>query len=273
MKNSMTLAIAAVMMLSTSAIAEEQKPMAAAPTVVAEPTPAADAVDKSGTDPTKFLRTVTVKNEFNVLPGNDDFFNTTSLVYIQPFADGTMNLRAKVPFVATDVAGEGESGLGDLSLRYNWLAKVTPEYGLLVGVDSTFDTASERYFGRDRYTISPLVTYAMFLNNNAIFAPTYQHNFSIFGNGNGPDVNESVIDLYFVYTADDKKSWITVDPAITINWDGDPKLNAVLEVQFGRTLGKVGDAALNAYVAPSVGIGDDRPINWGIEIGFSLVGF
>ena len=52
--------------------------------------------DKSGTDPTKFLRTLKLVNEFQGLT-TDNYLNITSLQYIQPFADAKMNLRLKVP--------------------------------------------------------------------------------------------------------------------------------------------------------------------------------
>jgi hypothetical protein len=121
--------------------------------------------------------------------------------------------------------------------------------------------------------VSPLVTYAIFLNKNMIFAPTYQHNFSVAGEDNRKDVNETVLDFYFVYTADDKQSWITVDPALGIDWEGDEDTPFSVEVQFGRRLGTLWGGAFNGYIQPGVGIGNDRPYDWNIEIGINVTGF
>jgi hypothetical protein len=74
--------------------------------------------DKSGTDPTKFLRTLGLRNDYQRLT-NESSFNLTTLTYIEPFAEGRMNLRLKAPLAYTDATGESEFGLSDISLRYN----------------------------------------------------------------------------------------------------------------------------------------------------------
>lgn len=128
--------------------------------------------DKSGTDPTKFLRTLGLRNEYQRLT-NDKSFNLTTLTYIQPFADGRMNVRLKAPLAYTDATGDDEFGLSDISLRYNWLAHVDASQGILLSADLTADTASEDALGRGKWYIAPGLTYAMFLSPTMIFAPAY----------------------------------------------------------------------------------------------------
>lgn len=228
--------------------------------------------DKSGTDPTKFLRTLKLVNEFQGLT-TDNYFNITSLQYIQPFADAKMNLRVKVPLAWTDAQGDGETGLGDIQLRYNWLSYADTKQAVLLGAELTADSASEDVLGRGKWIISPLVTYAMFLNKNVIFAPTYQHNLSFAGDGDRGDVNESVLDFYLVMTADNKKSWVTIDPTLGIDWENDERMPFSVEVELGRNIGTLLGGALNAYLRPGIGIGQDRAYDWNIEIGFTIVGF
>lgn len=238
---------------------------------VAAGTSASDTEDKSGTDPTKFLRSVRLTTEYARLT-NDKSAVTTSVQYVQPLGEST-NLRLKVPTVWTDVAGTGDFGLGDLALRFNWLADVNTERGILVGAELIADTASEATMGRGKWIIQPFATYAFFLNKNMIFAPTYQHNLSFAGDSNRSSVNESVFDFYFVITADDKKSWITIDPALAIDWQNSRNTPFSVEVQFGRRLGTLWGGALNGSITPGVGIGKDRPYDWNIAIGFNLTGF
>lgn len=204
---------------------------------------------------------------------NEAWSNVTAASYVQPFADARMNLRLKVPAVWTDAAGDGEFGLGDVSLRYNWLASITQSYGLLVGAELVGDTATEDVLGRGKWTIGPLATYAMFINKNVIFAPTYQHNISFAGDSDRADVNESVIDLYMVFTADDKQSWFIVDPTLVVDWENEENTPFTVELEYGRNVGKLFGGALNAYVRPGVGIGQDRPYEWNVEFGFAVVGF
>lgn len=248
---------------------EQDEPASAG---AAPATRGAEEEDKSGTDPTKFLRAVRLTNEFAVTP-SDDYVNTLAFNWIQPFADNKMNLRLKVPMVMTDLAGDGDVGLGDVSLRWNWLASVTKENALLLGAELTADSATEDFLGRGKWIAAPLATYAVFLGTNAIFAPTYQHNLSFAGDSDRRSVNESVLDFYFVYTSDDKRSWITVDPALVIDWQNEQNTPFTVEVQLGRRLGTLFGGALNGYVQPGVGIGQDRPYDWNIEIGINVTGF
>lgn len=228
--------------------------------------------DKSGTDPTKFLRTLSLRNEYQRLT-NDKSFNITSFTYIEPFADGRMNLRIKAPLASTDAAGDNELGLGDLSLRYNWLPIADQNKGVLLIAELIADTASEDVLGRGKWIIGPSVTYAMFLSPTVIFAPAYQHNISFAGAGDRSDVNESVIDLYMVFTAEDKKSWFIVDPTFVIDWENDQNTPVTLEAEYGRNIGTLFGGALNSYIRPGIGIGHDRPYDWNIEVGFTVVGF
>jgi hypothetical protein len=233
---------------------------------------APQTTDKSGTDPTKFLRQVRLNYEY-ASTANDASVNTLSFSYVQPFAEQTMNLRFKLPLLHSDVSGSSETGIGDFSVRYNWLADITQSYGLLVGAELLADTATDDSLGRGKWVISPLATYAIFLNSNMIFAPTYQHNLSFAGDDARNDVNESVFDFYFVYTADDKESWVTVDPALVIDWENNEAIPFSIEVQYGRKLGTLWGGAVNGFIQPGIGIGQDRAIDWNIEVGISIIGF
>lgn len=232
----------------------------------------AAGADKSGTDPTKFLRTLSVRNEYQRLT-NDTSFNITSLTYIEPFAGGRANVRVKAPVVYTDATGDDEFGFGDLSVRANWLPIVDAERGILFGAEVIGDTASEDVLGRGKWILGPSVTYAMFVSPRMIFAPAYQHNVSFAGDNDRGDVNESVIDLYMVFTAADKRSWFIVDPTLVVDWENDENTPVTLEVEYGRNVGALWGGALNAYVRPGVGIGQDRPYDWNVEVGFTVVGF
>ncbi len=255
------------------------------PEVAAQPAPAqapaldtalaeapARGGDKSGTDPTLFLRNLTVSNELQGLK-NDNYANVTSFKYIEPFADGKMNLRLTVPLVATDRAGDGDFGLGDIGLRYNWLAQADKEGAWLFGTELFADTATEDVLGRGKWIIAPIVTKAFFLSKSLIFAPTYQHNISFAGDSRRESVNESVLDFYFVMRAADNRSWFTVDPTLVVDWENQTNTPATIEFEYGRVLGSLLGGAASLYVRPGVGIGQDRPYDWNIEIGFKIIGF
>ncbi len=46
------------------------------------------------------------------------------------------------------------------------------------------------------------------------------------------------------------------------------------EVAYGFNINKLKNgAAVNGYIRPGVGIGDDKPYDFNIEVGISVVGF
>lgn len=184
-----------------------------------------------------------------------------------------MHLRLKAPLAYTDAAGDDEFGLGDMLLRYNWLAHVDSKQGVLLAAELTADSATEDALGRGKWIIGPSLTYAMFLSRSVIFAPAYQHNISFAGEESRKDVNESVIDLYMVFTAGDKKSWLIVDPTLVIDWETEQNTPFSIEAEYGRNVGTLWGGALNVFMRPGMGIGQDRPYDWNIEVGFTVVGF
>lgn len=232
----------------------------------------AEETDKSGTDPTKLLASFGFRNDYRRLT-DDNSYNVTTFQYGSPLGRPDMSMRLRVPLVATDVLGDGDVGLGDIALRYNWRAYLDKSQGLLLGAELAADTASKDVLGRGKWTIAPSITYAMFLSKNVIFAPAFQQTVSFAGDGNRADINESAIDLYMVFRADDAKSWLVVDPTLGIDWENEQNTPFTLEVEYGRNIGTLFGGALNAFVRPGVGVGQDRPYDWSVEFGFTVVGF
>lgn len=47
----------------------------------------------------------------------------------------------------------------------------------------------------------------------------------------------------------------------------------ILEAEDGRTCGSLPGSTRNIFIGPGVGIGPDRPADWTIDVGFTVVGF
>lgn len=231
-----------------------------------------DKSDKSGTNPLNLQDSFILFNEYQSLPSGN-FRNIESARYVKAFHDGTMNFRTTVPFVATDAGAPGdETGLGDLNFRYNWIPKITHQYGLLVGAELNADTATDERLGRGKWTFVPTITTAFFLPNGMIFAPSYQHNFSFAGQDDRPDIHEGYIDLYVVATSHDRHKWLLFDPTIVLDYENDASY-ATIELELGHILGPAFGGAGSFYIRPGIGIGNDRPYDWNLEVGFKLIGF
>ncbi len=248
-----------------------------------------DKADKTGTNPLNFQRTAQVVNEFDGLGGAQ--VNFTRFRFAQPFYGGRMSFRAEIPLVyahagianpggdeggggsVTRVGNVSRFGLGDINLKFSYIPYARKSGGLLTAVELNPPTATESVLGTGKWVLAPTVAYGFFLPGNHIFAPAYKHSISFAGNDSRADVNNGSFDLYFVSKFDDNRQWITVDPTYLLNYQQGKYSGATLRVIYGRVLGKIGDAVVSGYVKPGVGIGHDRPNDWSVEGGISLIGF
>ena len=169
--------------------------------------------------------------------------------------------------------GDSNLGLGDVSVKISRVAVVTPAYGIVLGAEAVFDTADapDQGAGVDVLKLSGI--YAIFLRNGAIFAPSLVQSVSIGAPDPGrSDVNLTTIDLYYVPRLADPGAYMTVDPAILYDWETD-RMSGALSVTYGTSvdLGIAGNESF--FIKPSAGIGGNRGSDFGLEIGFKMVGF
>jgi hypothetical protein len=233
---------------------------------------AQESKDNSGTNPAVLNRSVSVSNEYRFLEG-DSYYDVFSMKYSEPFADGRAAVRLNVPFAATDIPGNDKFGLSDASAKLTWVAYLDRRMGLITSGELGAPTASEDVLGSGKWTIAPGITWANFLSPEIIVAPAYVHTFSFAGDNDRNDINRGDFDLYFVYKPQGERWWITTDFTAGYDFEND-KVPMSFEVSFGRNLAVLENgAAVNGYVRPGVGIGDDRPYDFNIEAGISVVGF
>lgn len=226
--------------------------------------------DTSGTNPTLLLRSLNLSDEYSELQ-TGDYLNNFSLKYTEPFMDGKMSLRLTVPALWTD-AGPGGSGLGDISLKWTWVAKVAKQDGWVFNTELYAPTGDE-FFTGDQWVLAPGVTYVRFLSPEVIVAPAYVHSFGFAGNSSAPDINAGTVDIYLVYRPKGKSWWLTGDLTAAMNYENTDQLPMNFELQYGCKLGKMGSATVNGFLRPGIGIGDDRPYDWNLQAGISIIGF
>jgi hypothetical protein len=240
--------------------------------VVSAAVAAEDQID-TGTDPTKLSRNAQIR--FESLDLGDGFSNDTLyLRFTQPLgAAQRSSLEFKLPIVDSDVLGESGYGIGDFSLKFSHLPVLTQKYGILLTLEAIFDTADAADKGFGSNVLKPGITYARFLPGGSLFAPTIQHAFTVGDTAPGrTDVNITVVDLYYVPKLDDPRTYMTIDPALTYDWERE-KLSPSLAVTLGRVIPTALPGTSSVFIKPAVGFGDDRAYDWGIEVGFKVVGF
>ena len=235
---------------------------AAAQTPPAPPAAAAEE-DKTGTDPSKFLRTLIVLNEFRSL-GDERSYNEFIYRYIQPI--GKVKFQLTLPLDRTDATGTAQSGFGDAELKVNYLPKRTSKSAIVLNLDSFYPTATRTVLGSGKYVVSPGATFAFFFKGGrVIFAPSLQQKFSYAGDPLRDGVNQTLVDTYFVYKPT-KTSWIIVDPQFVQDYEKDAFFN-VTEVEYGRLM----FAGVSTYVRPGIGLGNNKPLDWNLEFGVKVI--
>jgi hypothetical protein len=232
----------------------------------------AEPEDKSGTNPAKLSRSFNFSNDFRWLD-KGRWYNQPQVRFSQPFNDSTMNLQVKVPLPSTNIAGGKHlTGVGDIGLKWSWVAHIDRRQGVIVSAEMTAPTASEKVLGGGKWLFSPGVTYAVFLSPEWILAPALVYTTSFAGDEKRSSISRFDLDIYTVYKPKGENWWLTSD--LTIGYDVlTKKLPASYKLALGTNLGKVGDAAVNLSVQPGIGIGVDKPFKYSFQVSLSVVGF
>ena len=72
-------------------------------------------------------------------------------------------------------------------------------------------------------------------------------------------------------TSGDKKYWALFDPQIVLDYENEIEF-MIIDIEAGTMLDKyLGTKGHSAYVRPSIGIGDDRPTDGSIEVGYKVI--
>jgi len=257
------LARVALITLGSPLAVFAQSPQASPPPPQTAHTRAPEEEDKTGTNPAKFMKTLILLNEFRSL-GDEHGFDEFTFRYIEPI--GKVKLQLSLPLDYSDATGVAEAGFGEAGLKASYKARMTRRYALIFNLDTTYPTATKSTFGFGKYLASPGATFAFFFRQGSvIFAPSLQQKFSYAGDATRAAVNQTLVDLYFVWKPK-KSSWLIVDPQFVVDLEADT-FYTFTEVELGRLMfGGVG-----SYVRPGIAIGKDRPADWNIEFGVKVV--
>ena len=243
----------------------------------------AKAADKTGTNPINFTHDLRFYNEFIWLnTEGDSYQNVTTLEYRQPFASDKWQFRTRIRGVGLEIdlgdsGGDDfkEWGLGEIDFRFltvPWLDMKRLQ-AIALGLETFLPTAEEG-LGSRRLTFGPQIFWAKFNpfgTKGWLFAPGYQHRFSVWEDDDLDTLHQSVIDLYVVWISRNKQYWSLLDPQIILDWQEEESY-MILDWEIGMMLDKyTGSKGHSIYVRPSVGVGSDRPTDGSIEIGYKVV--
>lgn len=230
-----------------------------------------NAEANNGTDLNKLTSSASVVYEHNdLLP--DFSRDTLRFELILPFA-GKRNYsaRLRVPIASTDVAGDTDADLGDVAVQLTHVSGVTRQRGLVVQGELILDTAQRPELGTGKHMFKGSFIYARFLPQG-IFAPAAVHSVSVGGDSGRADVNSTTLDIYYVPKLADPRTFVTLDPALTFDWENDKQF-ASLAATIGRSIGLAFGGVGQVFAKPTFFAGSERPGDWSIEVGYKVLGF
>lgn len=165
-----------------------------------------------------------------------------------------------------DTANTTVAGIGDFDARFLAVAFANKKWAVAPGLEAFFNTASNDVLGSGSTVLAPTIFFGFFglIGKYSIFAPGYQHRFSVEGN----KVNQSVIDLYFVWMLAKGKNWVIINPQPIFDWENETEF-MVVDVEWGFMIAKM--AGISGYIRPGFGVGADRPFNYNFEVAIKFI--
>jgi hypothetical protein len=240
--------------------------------------------DKSGTNPINFTHDLRLYNEFLWLnTRGDGEQNITTFEFRTPFADGKWQFRARarVATIEADLNDDGiddidDSGFGDFDFRFLTvpIMNMKKKFALAVGFETFLPTATEDSLGSGALSVGPQVFgvfFAPFGIKGTLVAPAYQHVFSLDEDDGRSDVHRGLIDIFLLWISSNKQYWVLIDPQIILDYEEEDEF-MIIDFEAGTMLDRyLGTKGHSAYLRPSVGVGDDRPSDGSIEVGYKII--
>jgi hypothetical protein len=175
-----------------------------------------------------------------------------------------LKLKYELHYWDTDVTGISESDWESVVLKpiyfpEQWTGQwSTWKYKVAVGGDLILDFDNvEKGIGSGSDQIAPFIGVSM-SRDNTVLVPLVQH----FVEFDGPDVSQTSFRLITIQSLPNK-SWMKLDAKVPVDWENDSEIPASAEVQLGRMFSE----SFGSYLDGLVGVGGDRPYEWGIGVG------
>lgn len=223
---------------------------------------------KYGTDPTAIVGRIQLSSEYLDFSQGARGVNTVARVDL-PFR-GNYLLRVDAPVFRLDDPNRSGAhtaqGLSDLAITAGWRAYNTPEYAVLIGVVSTFPTATEAGLSLGKYTVGPTIATARFLPKwDSFLMGLFTQQLSVGGDPARSSVNVSTAAIQ-VNTFWGERWWSIAHANWRVDWERSAKSAMIVELELGRNVA----GRLGVFVRPGVGIwGQDLPgaYTWNINGG------
>jgi len=173
-----------------------------------------------------------------------------------------LKLKYELHYWETDISGDSEKNLESANLKSIYFPTEGSwgevKYRVALGLDWIVDLGEQdKGIGAGSDQLAPFAGIAMGIGGT-MWIPLIQH----FLDYSGEDVNTTAFRLIAMKPLP-QQMWLKLDAKVPIDWEHDQAVPATAELQFGKSINK----SVGVYVDGLVGIGTDRPYDWGIGTG------
>ena len=174
----------------------------------------------------------------------------------------SLKIKYELHYWETDLTGTSENNLESSTIKAIYFptegawGEVT--YRVALGLDWIVDFGDEeKGVGSGSDQLGPFVGLAMGVGGVTLI-PLVQH----FSDYSGESVNTTAF-RFIALKPLPNKMWIKLDAKVPVDWEHDNAIPANAELQLGKSINKT----VGIYFDGLLGIGSDRPYDWGLGTG------
>ncbi len=210
-----------------------------------------------------FKKTVLVFNEY--LNTDNGSFNTFDLRVLLPIGNKAWQLRADIPLISTNTETKNTTGFGDLSFAAAYIPFLNKKRGIGLRGRIFTNSAQNPSFGTGKWVFAPTFFYGQYIGKERKFLwiSNLEYQFSFAGSSNRNDISTAIFDNSLIFNF--KKNWIAANVTFRYKTITEGYNNSVY-FEFGRKF--TPDAIF--YIHPSIGFGDQKAYNNGLEVGLLI---
>jgi len=216
--------------------------------------------DENASNPLASVNNTDVRWQYFDLDGGADVndFYLDGAFMLNP----KLKVKYELHYWESDLSGSSENDWESLHVKPIYFPKQgkigTWNYKLAFGAEWILDFDNDdKGIGYGSDQISPFAGVA-FVRGNTVLVPLVQH----YVEYSGPDVNTTAFRLIAIQSLSNKR-WLKLDAKLPVDWEHDNDIPATFEMQ----LGKMFTPAFGLYMDGLVGIGGDKPYDWGVGVG------
>lgn len=174
----------------------------------------------------------------------------------------SLKIKYELHFWETDLTGSSENNVESATLKAIYFptegAWGEVKYRVALGLDWIVDLGDqEKGIGSGSDQLAPFAGLAMGIGN-VTWIPLVQQ----FLDYSGESVNTTALRLIAMKPLPNKM-WLKLDAKTPIDWEHDNAIPATAELQLGKSINK----NVGLYLDALVGIGSDKPYDWGVGTG------